>query len=88
MKSYRCIVTGIVQGVYYRKNVETSALKAHFNGYVKNLSDGTVEACVTCEDERLNEFLDILQQGSPNSRVDDISVALIDEQFLGFEIRY
>jgi acylphosphatase len=88
MKSYKCIVSGVVQGVYYRKSVSQNALKANFKGYVKNLSDGTVEAGVYCKEEQLNEFLNILQKGSPNSRVDDISVGLHDEQFVDFEIRY
>lgn len=88
MNNYRCIVSGKVQGVYFRKNVEANALKANFNGYVKNLKDGTVEACVSCEKEKLKEFLNILQKGSPNSRVDNIDVELIDEEFTQFEIRY
>jgi len=88
MNNYRCIVSGKVQGVYFRKNVEANALKANFKGYVKNLKDGTVEACVSCDEEKLKEFLNILQKGSPNSRVDNIDVELIDEEFSLFEIRY
>lgn len=88
MKSYRCIVSGVVQGVYYRKNVEANAKKANFAGYVKNLPNGTVEAYVSCEKERFNKFIGILEKGSPNSRVDNIDVSEIDEEFIGFEIRY
>lgn len=89
MKSHRFIVKGIVQGVYYRKNIAENALKASFDGYVKNLSDGSVEACVSCTEERLEEFISILKKGSPNSRVDSIDHTICDEVFQnGFNIRY
>ena len=88
MNSYRCIVSGKVQGVYYRKNVCENALKESFKGYVKNLPNGDVEACVECEKEELKRFTEILQQGSPTSRVDNIEIGVIDEIFDKFEIRY
>ncbi len=89
MKSYRFIISGTVQGVYYRKSVCENAQNAGFNGYVKNLQDGTVEACVTLEDNRFSEFLLILQKGSPNSIVKDIQSFEIQELFSGeFTIAY
>lgn len=89
MKSYRFIVKGIVQGVYYRKYTSTNASNANFNGYVKNLPSGDVEACVTCDDKDLDKFVDILKKGSPNSRVDSIEKSALDEIFKnGFDIRY
>lgn len=89
MKSYRFIVKGIVQGVYYRKYTSTNASNANFNGYVKNLPSGDVEACVTCDDNDLDKFVDILKKGSPNSRVDSIEKSALDEIFKnGFDIRY
>ncbi len=89
MISYKFIITGKVQGVYYRKNVESNALKESFSGYVKNLPDKSVEAVVTCHETKLEKFLDILQQGSPSSIVENIEQSICDEVFNGkFEIRY
>jgi len=88
MNSYKCIVSGKVQGVFYRKNVSRNASKENFKGYVKNLPDGNVEACVECEKEELKRFTEILQQGSSASRVDNIDISIIDEVFDNFEIRY
>lgn len=62
MKSYKFISIGRVQGVYYRANIQKNASKAGFNGYVKNLNDGTVESCVTCEESRFEEFKNILKK--------------------------
>ena len=81
MKTYKFIISGKVQGVYYRKSISNTAKKSKFNGYVKNLSNGNVEAVVTCEENRLNEFISILKKGSSFSRVDSIKQSLINENY-------
>ena len=89
MKSYRFKVSGKVQGVFYRKNVYNNSLAKDFSGYVKNLPDGSVEACVTCSEKDIDTFIDILKKGSPKSIVEDIKKLPCDEIFSGyFEIRY
>ena len=89
MKNYRFIVSGSVQGVFYRKNVYENSSKKGFNGYVKNLQDGSVEACVTCDENELDSFMEILKKGSPNSVVKRIERYPYEESFNnGFEIRY
>ena len=87
--NYQCIVSGKVQGVFYRSNIQEMASAAGFDGYVRNLPDGNVEACVTMDDKKkLLYFLEILKQGSPYSRVDDIKTQLINTVFnCGFTIR-
>ena len=72
MKSYKFIISGKVQGVYYRVSVKNNALKSKYKGYVKNLPDGTVKACVSCLESELPEFIKILQTGSKSSNVTDI----------------
>lgn len=89
MKSYRFIVKGRVQGVFYRKNVSQNASKEGFKGYVANLNDGSVEACVSCAPEVLDLFISILKKGSPNSIVEQIIKSEIDDIFdEDFQIRY
>ncbi len=88
MLNYKFLVSGRVQGVYYRANIAKNAKLAGFNGYVKNLDDGRVEACVTCEEERLELFKDILKKGSPVSNVTSIEERVCNEVFsAGFEVR-
>ena len=81
MNSYVFKITGRVQGVYYRKNICDNAMNAKFSGYVKNLFDGSVEAAVSCEESRLDDFIDILKKGSSNSRVDNIEQIDTDETY-------
>lgn len=89
MKSYKFKITGRVQGVFYRASVQKSASENLFSGYVKNMKDKSVEACVTCDDSRIDEFMDILKKGSSGSLVDEIKVQECDEVFEdGFSIRY
>ena len=78
MITYQCIISGKVQGVYYRASIQEMASEAGFDGYVMNLPNGTVEACVSLEDEKkLSFFLDILKVGSPYSAVDKIKTRRI-----------
>jgi acylphosphatase len=88
--TYKFLVSGKVQGVWYRKFVSENAKKHNFKGYVKNLPDGRVEAVANIENEnRFKEFIEILKEGSPYSVVENIEYEQIpDMQFSDFEIRY
>ena len=88
MQSYKFLVSGRVQGVYYRANVAKNAKSTGYSGYVKNLVDGSVEACVTCDQEKLDTFKSILKKGSLLSKVMSIKEMPCSETFSGvFEVR-
>ena len=90
MKTYKFLVSGKVQGVWYRKFVSENAKKKGFKGYIKNLSDGRVEVVANIEnEERLKEFIKILEEGSPYSVVENIEYFEIEpKEFSDFGIRY
>ena len=93
MRWYRFVSHGKVQGVYYRKFVADAMRKAGFQGYVRNLPDGTVETVVFLhdEDEEMPTVTEILKKGSPLSRVERIDVEPVDDITVesdGFTIRY
>ena len=78
--TYKFLISGKVQGVWYRKFVSENAKKEGFRGYVKNLPDGRVEAVANIENENeLNKFVEILKKGSPYSEVEDIEVMQIND---------
>ncbi len=88
MQSYRFLITGKVQGVWYRKSVAEKAVKKGFSGYVRNLEDGSVEAGAALEDDDFAFFIAILEEGSMGSRVDNIEQFESNEEFSkAFEIR-
>ncbi|MEA2049188.1 MAG: acylphosphatase [Campylobacterota bacterium] len=89
INSYKFIVSGRVQGVYYRKTINENAQKLNFSGYVKNLPNKDVEACISCNSDDLDKFITILKNGSSNSEVTNIEQLTTNELFSGkFEIRY
>ena len=87
---YRFLVSGRVQGVYYRKFTSQRLQRLGVFGYIRNLPDGKVEVVVDPRGVDLDSILSALKEGSPMSRVDNIEYEVIDtnEQFSGFEIRY
>ena len=93
MEWYRFISHGKVQHVYYRKFISKAMMRARFNGYVRNLDDGTVETVVFIVDEErdLPRAVKILEEGSPMSEVEKVEYETIDDVDVetdGFEIRY
>lgn len=88
MHSYQFLISGKVQGVWYRKTICDNANKKGFSGYVKNLEDGRVEAGASLEDDDFAVFVSILETGSVNARVDNIEQFQCNEIFTGtFEVR-
>ncbi len=90
MHTYRFLISGKVQGVFYRKTIQQMAAFGQIQGYVKNLSDGSVEAVAFLYDDQLDDFINILQNGSPLSQVTDIKYEVLEEDDLlydGFEIK-
>lgn len=57
MKRVSMIVSGRVQGVGFRYYVEDIALGMNISGWVRNLSDGTVEIDAEGEEDRLKNFV-------------------------------
>ncbi len=89
MKTYRFIVSGKVQGVWYRDTIRKEAKKMGITGYVKNLPDKTVEVVANLRDEEYDKFVEILKKGSPLSRVKHVEGwEIVPSYFDKFEVRY
>jgi len=74
MESVDILVTGKVQGVWFRDFVRKTANNLELNGWVKNNPDGSVSAVVEGEEEIINRLIDKIKIGSPLSKVDNIKV--------------
>ena len=68
-KRVRCIVHGRVQGVFFRGNTVEEAAKLGLTGWVRNNSDGTVEAVFEGEEEAIEKILEWCKHGPPLSIV-------------------
>jgi acylphosphatase len=90
MESYRWIVSGHVQHVFYRKFVSQALQKLGIQGYVRNRDDGTVEVVARIYEEQYDALIAALEEGSPMSEVREIAVEELEEDDIvydGFEIR-
>jgi acylphosphatase len=85
MNLYKFILSGKVQGVFYRKSISQNAMMAGYRGSVKNLNDGTVEVYAELIDDELDGFLRLLQEGSPSSRVENISYTVDTNHRLDYD---
>ena len=82
-------ITGRVQGVSYRYWTQTTAQRMELSGWVRNLSNGSVEAVVKGEPERVEDFIKHCHEGPPLAVVESVDVENIygDEWFDGFKIK-
>jgi acylphosphatase len=66
------VISGRVQGVYFRGNVRERAESMGLRGWVRNLTDGTVEAVFEGEEEDVRRMLAWCDKGPPAARVDEV----------------
>ncbi len=72
--SVRVVISGKVQGVYYRAWTVATALKLNICGWVRNKKDGTVEAVFSANPGIIEKMLKLCWQGSPASDVTNVEV--------------
>ena len=87
--SKRCkiLISGRVQGVYYRAFAKISAEKNNITGYAKNLPDDRVEVIAEGDELDLLSFIQILRSGPPNAVVEDFNIDWQEakDEFEGFK---
>ncbi|HXL05095.1 MAG: acylphosphatase [Firmicutes bacterium] len=70
----KVLVSGRVQGVGFRSFAGRYANALGLTGWVKNLYDGRVEVVAEGERKKILRYIRFLEEGSPWSRVDNVSV--------------
>ena len=87
-RAVRVIISGRVQGVGYRDWTRHEATARNLGGWVRNKSDGTVEAVLGGEDSAVESMLLALRVGPPASRVKQVATEEWTELVpLSFELR-
>lgn len=84
------IVSGMVQGVFYRAGTRQMAHRLDICGWVKNLENGDVEIMAEGRQENLEELLKWLHKGTSYSKVDNVNYQFLRENkhFKSFDIAY
>ena len=70
----RCLVSGKVQGVFYRASTAERAKALGVTGYAKNLADGRVEVLACGEEVAVMELCEWLWQGPPAAKVENVGI--------------
>jgi acylphosphatase len=81
-------VTGTVQGVGYRAGFSEAARSLGLRGWVRNRSDGSVEACIAGNPSQIETMIAWARLGPPAAHVDHV-IALPqegEEHFASFTI--
>ncbi|UCH80604.1 MAG: acylphosphatase [Nitrospiraceae bacterium] len=86
----RVIITGRVQGVFFRASTREMAVNKGLKGWVRNLPDGNVEALFEGPGEMLEEAVSWCRHGPRGASVADIQETWgkYSGKFDRFEIRY
>ena len=79
MRSARLRITGRVQGVGYRAWALQMASRLGLRGWVRNRSDGSVEALVIGEDDAVARIVEACREGPFGARVSDVAVSDADD---------
>ena len=83
------LVSGRVQGVFFRSETQSEAWRKNVKGWVRNLPDGRVEAVFEGEMEAVVKLIEFCERGPPGSRVKKIDVSWEEYtgEFKDFRIR-
>ncbi len=74
-RTLRITITGRVQGVGFRYWFHREASSLGLTGWVRNHSDGSVEAVISGPSDKLDDMLSRCRRGPSAARVTDIAVA-------------
>lgn len=85
----RAVVTGRVQGVWFRGSTAERARELCLSGWVRNLANGAVEAMFEGPPDAVEAGLAFLEHGPPAASVDGVNVIREEPEGVnGFEVRY
>jgi acylphosphatase len=72
VKRTRVLVSGRVQGVFFRATCARLARDAGLGGYVRNRADGSVEAAFEGPDDAVDRMVEWCRSGPELAHVDDV----------------
>ncbi len=79
MKRVRIVISGRVQGVWFRGWTEDQARRLRLDGWVRNRRGGTVEALFQGEDAVVDDMVELCRRGPPYAQVHEVEIHNEDE---------
>lgn len=89
IRKVKILVSGRVQGVYFRLFTQNKAKHFSIKGYAKNLPDGRVEIVAEAGNLAIEKFIKWCHKGPITARVDHVEVTELqpEEALTSFEIK-
>ncbi len=89
-KTVHLLISGRVQGVFYRYTAQKVASRLDLKGWVKNLPSGQVEAVAVGTPSAVEAFITWCRQGPPGAHVADVTVTEnpLPPDYEGFSVTY
>ncbi|MDX2189839.1 MAG: acylphosphatase [Bacteroidota bacterium] len=89
MVHYNIKVTGLVQGVAFRKHTVNKARELHLFGFVKNMLNGSVYIEAEGTQDNINQLVDWCHYGPSYAKVDRVETEEGPlKNFDNFQVRY
>lgn len=85
-KTLHLVIHGRVQGVFFRDSMRREAQNLAIAGWVRNRSDGTVEATVQGEAGAVDALVRWARRGPQRASVERIDIAPADGSYASFEV--
>ena len=89
MRRVKLLVSGRVQGVYFRMFTQNKAKHFGVKGYARNLPDGRVEIIAEADPGSIENFIKWCHKGPVTARVDHVEMTELesDKALTSFEIK-
>jgi len=75
----RLVISGRVQGVFFRESMRERAEQLKVTGWVRNCVDGTVEAVTQGDAFAVGRLIEWAQRGPDAARVEKVEIEIAEE---------
>ena len=90
MKQVKIIISGEVQGIYFRAFIKDRASELGLTGYVKNLENHKIEVIAEGHELKLQKLVEHCKSGPPGAQIADVKINYLQYSgdFSRFKIKY
>jgi acylphosphatase len=85
-KMLRLVIHGHVQGVFFRDSMRREAQNLSISGWVRNRSDGSVEAAVQGEPADVDAIVRWAHRGPQTAQVERVEIEPYQGNYSNFEV--
>ncbi len=82
-KTARILISGVIQGIFFRDFIKQNADRLGAKGFVRNLEDGRVEVFLEGDVDTVNAMTEICRRGPQHAQIKNVEVH--EEKYQGFK---